>query len=198
MIADCTALILAGGASTRMGCDKTVLTLEGQTLLQRVIGEMQRVFPTVLVSVQRLRNDIDVPQICDEIASAGPLAGVCAGLAQARTPWVFVIAADMPFIDPAMVATLAQWRGQADAVVPMIQGFPQPLAAFYAKEAHPVFQKVLAEAGKHSLRNVLDALEVCWVDESSLRVSDPGLRSFVDLDTPEDFSLIQRANPGRE
>lgn len=196
MIEDCLGLILAGGESRRMGGDKTSLEFAGQTLLQRAINLMQAQFTQVLVSVRQRRTDIDVPQVCDAVAGAGPLAGLCAGLAQARelqAPWVFAVAADMPFLNPALIDLLASRRAGAEAVVPMIRGYPQPLAAFYAVSALPVVQAVLDGAGKYSLRSVLERLVVCHVNEDELRWADPALRSFIDLDTPEDVAAY-RAN----
>lgn len=192
MIPDCTALILAGGDSRRMGRDKTRLEFDGQPLLQRVIGQMQTLFPQVLVSVRQARPGIDVPQVCDETSGAGPLAGLCAGLARAETPWVFAVAADMPFLNPALIGQLAQRRSSCQAVVPVVQGYPQPLTAFYARSALPAIHAALAGSGKHSLRDVLERLDVLWVDEESLHAADPGLLSFVDIDTPEDLVRARR------
>ncbi|MFH0933911.1 MAG: NTP transferase domain-containing protein, partial [Pseudomonadota bacterium] len=59
MIADCTALILAGGDSRRMGQDKAGLMLDGKSLLERVTATMQQIFPKVIVSVRRLRGEVD-------------------------------------------------------------------------------------------------------------------------------------------
>ena len=137
MIPDCTAIILAGGDSRRMGSDKAELLLGGQTLLQRVIATMQQLFPAVIVSVRQLRPEIAVPQVCDDQAGggkqeAGPLAGLAAGLGSITTAWAFVVACDMPFIAPAMVELLGKYRAGNQAVVPVVQGHPQPLAAFYA------------------------------------------------------------------
>ena len=81
MIPDCTALILAGGLSTRMGQDKTRFELDGKSLLQRAIEAMQSLFPSVLISVRTLREDLLVPQVEVEMPGGGPLAGVCSGLA---------------------------------------------------------------------------------------------------------------------
>ena len=116
MIADCTAIILAGGDSQRMGSDKANLLLGEQTLLQRVIATMQKIFPQVIVSVRQPRPEIDLPQVCDEqpndrMPGAGPLAGLAAGLGHVTTPWAFVVACDMPFVVPAMVELLGQYRG---------------------------------------------------------------------------------------
>ena len=78
MIKDCTGLVLAGGHSRRMGRDKTVLEFNGQTLLQRTVALLQTLFPSVLVSVRGIREDVAVPQVVDELPDAGPLAGLAA------------------------------------------------------------------------------------------------------------------------
>src|SRR5512135_1522079 len=140
MIADCTALILAGGDSRRMGQDKAALLLDGKTFLEHVSATMQQVFPKVIVSVRQPRDGVALPQVCDEVAASGPLAGLVAGLAQADTPWVFALACDMPFVSIAVVQRLAQHRASHDAVVPVVGGHPQPLAAFYSVDTLSVMR----------------------------------------------------------
>jgi molybdopterin-guanine dinucleotide biosynthesis protein A len=195
MITDCTAIILAGGDSQRMGRDKANLLLGKQTLLQRVIATMQQVFPQIIVSVRQPRPEIDLPQICDEQSSegmlvcVGPLAGLAAGLGQVTTPWAFVVACDMPFVEPAMVELLGKYRGRYQAVVPVVQGHTQPLAAFYAGSCLGTIRAHLAGGGKNSLRAVLEQLQVRYVDETELLKADPALRSFFDLDTPQDVAI---------
>ncbi len=194
MIEDCTAIILAGGDSQRMGRDKAKLMLGGQTLLQRVIVTMQQLFPEVIVSVRQPRPEIHLPQVCDEQAGegpqgGGPLAGLAAGLGHIATPWAFVVACDMPFIEPAMIALLAGYRSGYQGVVPVVQGHQQPLAAFYAADCLGVLRAHLARGGKNSLRAVLDQLRVRYVDEPELLHADPALRSFCDLDTPQDVAI---------
>jgi molybdopterin-guanine dinucleotide biosynthesis protein A len=193
MIEGCTAIILAGGDSQRMGSDKASLLLGEQTLLQRVIATMQQVFPHVIISVRQPRPEIDLPQVCDEQAGeglqgGGPLAGLAAGLGHITTPWAFVVACDMPFVEPAMVELLAEYRSGYQAVVPVVQGHPQPLAAFYAGSCLGKLREHLAGGGKNSLRAVLERLPVRYVDESELLKADPALRSFFDLDTPQDVA----------
>jgi len=185
MISDATALILAGGDSRRMGQDKPTLLLEGETLLARVAGSMQALFPEVLVSVRSHRMDLPWQQVCDADQGAGPLAGVLAGMAAAQTPWLFVLACDMPFISPPLVEVLAAARGNYQAVVPVVGGYPQPLAGFYARSALADLQHFAAGGGR-SLRDSLAQLQVNFVDETALRPHDPQLRSFFDLDTPQD------------
>ncbi|MDP2759292.1 MAG: molybdenum cofactor guanylyltransferase [Sideroxyarcus sp.] len=192
MIADCTAIILAGGDSRRMGQDKANLLLGKQSLLQHVATVMQQQFPSIMVSVRQPRPEIDLPQLCDDPAYSGPLAGLAAGLERATTPWVFAVACDMPFITPVLIEYLAQCRNDYQAVVPLVHGYPQPLVAFYARGCLDEVQKLLRGSGKHSLRALLDHLQVCYVDEAQMLAADPQLRSFFDLDTPQD--VVQATN----
>ena len=186
MIADCTALIFAGGGSRRMGREKLSLQFGGQSLLQRVLELMRALFPSVLVSVQHLRDDIDAPQVCDEIPEAGPLAGLCAGLQHATTSWVFAVAADMPYLLPEVIERLATHRPGHQAIIPVIGGQPYPLTAFYAVSALPVLRDVLTRPGKPGLLAALPELATCRIDERHLADIDKEFRSFIDIDTPED------------
>ncbi len=192
MIDDCTAIILAGGESQRMGRDKASLLLGEQTLLQHIAAIMQTMFPRVLVSVRQPRPDIALPQICDTYAEAGPLAGLYTALTHAETRWIFAVATDMPFVQPALIDYLAKQREGFQAVVPMVHGHPQPLAAFYATSCLNPFRALLEGNGKRSLRAALEPLNVCYVDESDLLAADPGLRSFFDLDTPQDVAAANQ------
>ena len=70
MIEDCTAIVMAGGDSRRMGQDKADLVFDGETLLRRAIATMQAIFPKVIVSVRQVRAGLDVPQVCDELPAS--------------------------------------------------------------------------------------------------------------------------------
>ena len=187
MIEGCTAIVMAGGGSSRMGMDKANLTLGDQTLLQTVAATMQQLFPQVIVSVRQPRAGIDLPQVCDEQPDGGPLAGLAASLGKITTPWAFMVACDMPFVVPEVVELLAKYRLQHQAVVPVVHGHPQPLAAFYAASCLGPLRASLAVQQK-SLRNVLKQLDVRYVDEAEMLEADPLLRSFFDLDTPQDVA----------
>jgi len=170
-----------------MGQDKANLLLGEHTLLQSVAAIVQPLFRDVIVSVRRPRAECNLPQVSDDLAHAGPLAGLAAGLARAETAWVFAVACDMPFITPQLIARLAGFREGVDAVVPVVQGYPQPLAAFYATRSQDALRVCLAGGGKHSLREFLAGLAVCYVDEAEMQATE--LRSFFDLDTPQDVAL---------
>jgi molybdopterin-guanine dinucleotide biosynthesis protein A len=168
-----------------MGRDKALLPLNDKTLLEHVIFSMQQVFPKVIVSVREPRAGVELSQVCDEQKGSGPLAGLAAGLAKVTTPWAFIVACDMPYISVQLIEYIDKYRTECQAVVPVVGGYPQPLAAFYSVSSLDVIRQALAGQDK-SLRCVLRQLDVCYVDEAG--INDAALRSFVDLDTPEDYA----------
>jgi molybdopterin-guanine dinucleotide biosynthesis protein A len=192
MIGDCTGLIMAGGDSRRMGRDKTALDFGGRTLLQRAASLMQGIFPRVLVSVRRPRADLALAQVTDELPDAGPLAGLCAGLAGAGTPWVFALAVDMPLLGSGLIRELAGRRDGFEAVVPVVRDVPQPLAAYYAVSALPVLRAALAGPGRRGPRAVLERLNACLVRADGMQ------DGFIDLDTPGDVAVALKKHGDRE
>jgi molybdopterin-guanine dinucleotide biosynthesis protein A len=92
----------------------------------------------------------------------------------------------MPYLLPEVIERLAERRTGHQAVVPVIGGQPYPLTAFYAVSALPALRGVLARPGKPGLFAALPKLNVCHVNENDLADVDRELRSFIDLDTPED------------
>lgn len=182
MIADCSALILSGGESRRMGQDKAGLMLSDKPLIEHVATALQPLFAQTVVSVRHKRRDCAYRQVCDDPAHAGPLAGLAAGLSDAKTGWVFAVACDMPFIGAALIERLAGLRDGCDAVVPVAAGHPQPLAAFYATRTLVQAQQILGSAGPHSLRALLARLNVRYVAHHEAG-------ELFDLDTPDDLEL---------
>jgi len=190
MIADCTAIILAGGNSKRMGRDKASLPFNGDTLLQRVIDRVQPLFTQTLISVRQHRADIALPQIYDSQSDGGPLVGLISALEAITASWAFVVACDMPFVVPDLIVQLSNYRAEHQAVIPVAGEYAQPLAAFYARSCLPALQHSL-ETGNKSLLGALKALDVRYVADDELMKFDPQLRSFIDLDTPQAVALAK-------
>lgn len=190
MIADCTAIILAGGDSRRMGQDKAMLEFAGRPLIHAVIDTMRQIFPVTILSVRQPRPEFNLPQVCDTEENGGPLTGLVSALAQVQTPWAFAVGCDMPFVTPALVEKLAARRAEFQAVAPMVHGRAQPLLAFYSSSCVAVMRASLA-SGDKSLLGALKQLQVCYVHQAELLKTDPQLRSFFDLDTPQDVATAR-------
>ena len=161
-----SGLVLAGGASRRMGTDKAQILFDSEPLVIRAVRTLARVCTDVVVASgdgHRL-DHLGVTQVADVLPGAGPLAGIAAGLESARHDLVAVIAVDMPAASPAVLALLAGlWRGEA-AVVPVVAGRWEPLHAVWARSAAPGIVACL-QAGERRVVGVLATLGVRLVDE---------------------------------
>jgi len=189
-INNCTAVILTGGESKRMGADKASVVLAGKSLLGHVLAQLEPLFADILISVREKRLDIAYLQIVDDVDERGPMVGIKAALEVVKTDWVFVIACDMPFISTGLIQHLAGLRSQHDAVVPFAFDRPQPLFGFYNKTCLPLMQARMKQ-GKRSMIRLLDDLDVCLLSEQQVKKIDPKLKSLLSLDSLEDVNNVE-------
>lgn len=187
--ADVTALILAGGRATRLGgVDKRELVVEGRTIFARQCEVLVPRTAGLLVSSNR-----PVPghrTVADAVPGAGPLAGIAAGLAAAATPWLLVVAGDMPHISGALIELLCARAAEgADAVGIRIGGMPEPLLCLLrVAAARPVAEARLAAGRLKASRLLTDGdLRVAWIEEPELRAIDPELRGLFNVNEPADL-----------
>ena len=168
-----SGLVLAGGASRRMGRDKAQILFDSEPLVIRAVRTLARVCTDVVVASgdgHRL-DHLGVTQVADTLLGAGPLAGIAAGLESARHDLVAVIAVDMPAASPAVLALLAGlWRGEA-AVVPVVAGRWEPLHAVWARSAAPGIVACL-QAGERRVMGALTTLGARLVGEAEWEAAE--------------------------
>lgn len=178
----CSAAILAGGQSRRMGQNKALLPLHGQPLIAHIAAQLRPAFAELLVSA----NDADLyqflglPVVADATPGSGPLMGILSCLQAARHEWLFVTGCDVPDINLAFIAAMQQLSADCDVVMPLdANGRPEPLFALYRKSVIPVAQALLAAGG----RRIIDILP-------ALRVAHPPLPGgwLKNLNTPDDYA----------
>jgi len=191
MIDDCTAVILSGGESRRMGRDKAGIEIDGKTLLQHAVDVLSPLFAGLLVSVHAPRSDLGLPQVVDVFDGRGPMIGIASALAVIKTDWLFVAGCDMPYLSPELIRHMAGKRQGRDAVLAEIGGRLQPMPAFYAKEVCLSAMQTRIEQGRRSLMRLIPSLHTAILTEDDLRPFDSDLRSFSDFDTPEDLSAAE-------
>jgi len=184
MDARVTALILAGGKATRFGgLAKHAIVIEGKTILERQVAVLApRVAEIMISSPQPIEG---YQTVADALADGGPLAGIAAGLAAATTPWVLVVAGDMPSIAPEVIEQILERLGD-DAVGLEVGGLPQPLlCALRVEAALPALARM---TGRKASRLLTDAgLAVRWISEAEIRALDPTLRSLANVNAPGDL-----------
>jgi len=187
---DVTALILAGGKARRLGgVDKRTLVVDGRTIFERQVAVLAPRVAEIVVSSPRVIDGFRT--VSDAIADGGPLAGIAAGLAAATTPWLFVLAGDMPHVSGALVdLVLAQRRDDVDAVGIRIGGLPEPLVcALRVAACRPVVAARLAARRLKASRLLADGeLSVAWVEEAAVRALDPELRVLANVNAPADLA----------
>lgn len=205
------AIVLAGGRGTRLGPlaagsgGKATVAIGGEACLGRVCRAVAGIVPRVVVVAAAGQPLPPLPSgvaiVRDTIPDGGPLAGLCDGLAHLvagpRPPRrAFVCSCDVPLLAPAVVARLlAIARAErARFVVPVIAGHPQVLVSVIDCDLLPVLSA--AAATGHGPRRVLDdllaaAARVRLVAADEFTDVDPDLRSFDDLDTPDDLARLE-------
>jgi molybdenum cofactor guanylyltransferase len=185
--ADFTGIVLAGGASTRMGRDKTGLILAGRTLLWRAIEIVRRAGGRALViGPPRPPEAIDgASQIDDAFLGPppGPLRALCRGL-EAAGGEAIVLACDAPLVPPGFLRALLVALPGADAVVPECGGRKHVLTAAYGPGALRAGLEARAR-GEASVRAILKHLKVRFMGEDDLRPWG-GADMLLNVNTPED------------
>ncbi len=188
------ALVLAGGKSTRMGTNKSFVSLGGMPLIQIIVEKLGRVFEDrvcIITNTPALYEKFRLPMISDLIRDRGPLSGIQAGLSHSPFSHNFFVACDMPYINPTFIQYMTETLNKRfDVTVPMAFGRPEPLHGFYSKNCLPDVGRLL-ERDQCRLTRLFDGLKVRYVSERIVRKFDPYLVSFNNLNTPEDLSKAQ-------
>jgi molybdopterin-guanine dinucleotide biosynthesis protein A len=193
---DIGAIILAGGQSRRMGQTKALLRLhpDGPRLIELVCAAVQPLADEIVVSTNTPADFawLGLPLVADAVPGAGPLAGLAAGLAALHSEWGLLVACDMPFLVTDVLRYLCdQRRDDLAAVVPLNPaGRPEPLCALYHRACLPVLRQHLA-AGDYAMQAWLAQVPTRFIPAADLLPLDPDLRTFRNLNTPEDLAEVE-------
>ncbi|MBE6991042.1 MAG: molybdenum cofactor guanylyltransferase [Ruminococcaceae bacterium] len=187
-IANTSAVILAGGKSSRMGRDKGRLKIGDTTFSNKLLSDFSDCFENVYLSVAVDSNLSGTNIIKDEKYGLGPLSGLLAAIKGTVGDNVFICATDMPFADPQIAQKLVEMLGDFDAcVVRRTDGKVETAFGVFSKRILPKLNLEL-DNGKRSIMGLLDRINTRYVDESELgEISD---KSFLNVNTPEDYEKL--------
>ena len=194
-----TAIIMAGGGSSRMGTDKSMLPIKGQSMIEAICEQLRGSFDQILISA----NEVDkfaflgFEVVPDKVPEQGPLMGIASALEASANELNFVIACDIPKINLSCVNRMLTEavESQADIVIPTTRKREvsktkkrdtryEPLFAIYRKSALEVINKALS-SGK---RKITDVFTLCTV--KYIELDDTNW--LVNLNTMADYEEFQK------
>jgi molybdopterin-guanine dinucleotide biosynthesis protein A len=188
-----TSIVLAGGKGTRLGKNKLLEVVGGRLLLQRVVDSLIPVSHHILLvlaqgqgcpAVEARRARVDCMQ--DVYPGKGALGGIYTGLSAIDAHRGLVVAADMPFLNPALLQHLISAETDFDVVMPRINGQIEPLHAIYSKDCLPAIQKQI-ERSQLQISILLEQVRVRYVEEADIDRFDPKHLSFFNVNTHDDL-----------
>ena len=192
-----TCVILAGGKSRRMGMDKRFLEVGGQAMLARTIAACETLFDDIMLVTAVPETPIETPHrvVHDIIPDCAALGGIYTGLSYASLDYGFVVACDMPWVQPDLVKFLVERVKEAayDVIIPKLQSGLQPTHAVYSKRCLP-FLKEMLDRRDLKVQGLCDCdnVSVRYVSSGEIQKFDPHGRAFANVNTPEDLENARR------
>lgn len=194
-----TGAILAGGMSRRMGHNKAFIRLDGETIIERTVGVFKKLFDETMI----VANDsptyegLGVNVYTDICKGAGSLGGIHTALMQATSDHVFVVACDMPWLDPDVIKVVLSFAvspdearvERTDAVIPFIEGRYHPMHSLYFKSCISPMEEMI-KGGELRISSLIERINV-----RTLKAGDfgglPVARSVENVNTKEDLERVQ-------
>lgn len=160
-----TAIILAGGKSSRMGRDKAFIKIQGKTIIERIIETLKPLFAEIMIVANEPEKfrELNVKVVKDIKPNCGPLSGIHSGLINSKTQLNFVVACDMPFLDSELIEFMCSKVNGYDGVLPIAKGKIEPLHAIYSKSLIPLLEEAL-EGDDFTLQKILKKANILFLD----------------------------------
>jgi molybdopterin-guanine dinucleotide biosynthesis protein A len=186
-----TSIVLAGGRSLRLGQDKVVMIMAGQSLMQRVIARLAPLSSEVIVALSQRGENPDLPfaevkVVFDLYPGKGALGGIYTGLVSSASFHNFVVACDMPFLNIELLRYMIQLSPGFDVVVPSVGDNVEPLHAIYAKSCLEPIAELLRQ-GDLQISNLFNSVKVRYVGQGEIDRFDPEHLSFFNVNTKADL-----------
>jgi molybdopterin-guanine dinucleotide biosynthesis protein A len=203
MYQDITGIILAGGKSSRMGQNKSLMQIDGVTLIERTVHLMKELFPILLLSTNSpLEYEfLKLEMVSDVVSNVGPLAGIYSTLLASKTEKNFIISCDMPLMTRDMVEYIINSKPDAPIKVAKADGFVQQLCGLYSRSVLSSIEEVIAKRREEESRSDIQKKRGCPVLElvrsldsviidAEAEYPDYKKNTFFNLNKPEDYNYI--------
>jgi len=187
-----SAIVLAGGRSSRFKRDKALILWEGKPLIVRLVDMLKRMFGEIIVVTgddRRYEDLLDVIVVDDLIKGKGPLGGIHAGLSSSSNDYNLILPCDMPLLNEKVISLLLdEIDGRSRIILPVVRGYVEPLVGIYHRDCIP-FAEMLLRGGKLKVLGLMDFVPTKLIPENRVLEVDPNLTSFLNLNSPEDLKI---------
>jgi molybdopterin-guanine dinucleotide biosynthesis protein A len=183
-----SAVVLAGGRSTRLKQDKALLKLDGEWVLESILHKLALLSDDLLVvggDREELRP-LGVPIVPDGRPGAGPLGGIHSGLQNIRYERGLFVACDMPLLSLPLLRYMIQLSPGFDVVIPRIGDYVEPLHAIYSKSCLLPIEDRL-DCGERRVACFHPAVRMRYVEEPEINALDPEQLSFFNINNLQDL-----------
>lgn len=190
-----TAIILAGGKSSRFGRDKSLLQLNSKPLM-RHLTDSCAVFADEILIISNQENKFAIPgvrELTDHYRDMGPLAGIHAGLCYASNPHIFVTACDMPFFHAGLAKSMLAQLNSYEAVLPCYHTYFEPLFSAMRRDHALAEAEALLANGNRKVLLLFERLHTLCRDCDSEEMD-----IFYNINYPEDYLRLQNGCPERK
>jgi molybdopterin-guanine dinucleotide biosynthesis protein A len=187
-----SAVLLAGGKSSRMRQDKALLEIDGRPLWQHQLDTLQQLSPEQLFLSGPSRGDVE--GVSDEMPDTGPLGGIATALRRSKTPLLVVLAIDLPNMTVEFLRALLVKCENDRGIVPSSPEHFEPLAAVYPVSCASLAMAAL-ERGEFSVQNFVQrALDEGYLHARPISPNEQCL--FQNLNTPEEYERARHGTIG--
>ena len=183
-----SAVLLAGGRSSRMGTDKSELLYRGVPLIEYQVAKLQRIGMRDIVISGCARAIPGTRSAPDEYPARGPLGGIHAGLLAIRSEAALVIGVDTPLLPEALLTELVRTHRSGITAV-SADGRIEPLIAVYDRALAARCECILL-SGQTAVRRLFDETPPRLLPYTG----DP--RLLMNCNTPADYRLLTRGSAG--
>ncbi len=190
-----SVVIQAGGKSSRMGRDKSFLTIRGKPLIQLIIEKVSLLGDDLIITSNEPEKFVGFKAriVPDEYTGVGALAGFNSGLRAAENETVFMVANDMPFINIDLFKYMeTHFLPEIDLAIPYSPKGYEPFHAIYRKSTcFPAVEKAIRNHEKRII-SWFESVKILKIEADALNGLDPQGMAFLNLNTPEDLEYIIR------
>ena len=198
-----TTIVLAGGKSLRLGRDKALEEIGGQTIIERVLERLSPLDTEIILATAQsnlsLLPDLGVKTVVDVYPGKGPLGGIYSGLKASLSFHSLVVACDMPFLNIALLRYLIELCLAFDVVIPKVDEKTEPLHAVYSKNCLAPIEAML-KLDRLKIIDLLDAVKVRYVEDAEVEKFDPERLSFFNINSKADLerarALLEKEETG--